>query len=771
VNSIKKLRIFLLMIGIGIGLTLRSEQSLAQTPPAPIMVVAPHPDDEGLIASGVIYRQLQAGGRVKVVIMTNGDMQGKAKGLQREGESVAALGVLGVDPQDIIFFGYPDTHMDDILTATSDTQVFTSFDGTVNATYGNTGFGGKDWHSLLFGAPGPYNRQSVMADLKSVIEAFRPSDIYTTAEIDVHADHHATYLFIHNALTQIVQELPTYQPIVHKTVVHDSAGPDAWPLPTTASGVSNRFDPTQAFTLPAVAQGSPENNLVLERLPVPTPMLSTNSANNLKFQMLNQYVSQVTPFLFAFCKKDEFFWIDGTVVPPPPPPTGGATNVAMNATVTASSQNTGTGQTAAKAIDGIIDGYPNDYTKEWATVGGGPGSWLKLAWPSAVTVNKIVLFDRPNLSDQVLTGTISFSDGSTLPVGALNNDGSATTLNFTAKTITGLTFTINSVSNSTSNIGLAEIQVFNIAQGTSSVTSGEAVRSMNRTRVAVGSATAAVSTTNTPPAIAAGPTANPQPVAIGATTALSVTATDANSDPLTYIWVTGNGKITGSGPTISYSNTVAGSFRVLVIVLDSKGSTIGGEITVTVANTSNSAPVIASEPTSSPNELAAGGTSTLTVVASDPNNDPLTYLWSATDGTVTGNGPSVSYKAPNTTIDEIVKVTVTISDGRGGTITDNVVILVRAVNHPPVITGKLTAVPSTISSAQTSSLTVTASDPDNDTLTFAWSATAGTIVGSGNTAKFTPPAPKASRNVVVTVTVSDGKGGVVTSSASIIVTK
>ena len=57
-------------------------------------------------------------------------------------------------------------------------------------------------------------------------------------------------------------------------------------------------------------------------------------------------------------------------------------DLALHATATASSQNTITGQTANKAIDGIISGYPGDYTKEWATVGGGAGSWLKLTWAS-----------------------------------------------------------------------------------------------------------------------------------------------------------------------------------------------------------------------------------------------------------------------------------------------------------------------------------------------------------------------------------------------------
>lgn len=140
-------------------------------------------------------------------------------------------------------------------------------------------------------------------------------------------------------------------------------------------------------------------------------------------------------------------------------------NIAPQATATASSQDTGTAQTAAKAIDGVIDGYPGDYTKEWATTGGGAGSWLKLTWTNAQTIDKVVLYDRPNLSDQVTGGTLTFSDGSTVNVPALNNDGSATTVTFSSKTTTTLLFTITSVSSTTQNVGLAEIQVYPTSGG------------------------------------------------------------------------------------------------------------------------------------------------------------------------------------------------------------------------------------------------------------------------------------------------------------------
>ena len=48
-------------------------------------------------------------------------------------------------------------------------------------------------------------------------------------------------------------------------------------------------------------------------------------------------------------------------------------SLATVATVTVSSQNTAAAQLGIKAIDGIVDGSPGDFTKEWADAG--PDSW------------------------------------------------------------------------------------------------------------------------------------------------------------------------------------------------------------------------------------------------------------------------------------------------------------------------------------------------------------------------------------------------------------
>jgi uncharacterized repeat protein (TIGR02543 family) len=145
--------------------------------------------------------------------------------------------------------------------------------------------------------------------------------------------------------------------------------------------------------------------------------------------------------------------------------TAQSSNIASLATVTASSQNTPTGQTAVKAVDGVIGGYPGDYTKEWATASQKTGAWLNLSWSAPYSVTQVVLYDRPNLNDQITSATITFSDGSSMVVGPLNNNGTATTYSFPARVITGLRMTVTGVSSSTGAVGLSEIQVYGTAAG------------------------------------------------------------------------------------------------------------------------------------------------------------------------------------------------------------------------------------------------------------------------------------------------------------------
>jgi hypothetical protein len=120
-------------------------------------------------------------------------------------------------------------------------------------------------------------------------------------------------------------------------------------------------------------------------------------------------------------------------------------------------------QSPGAAIDGVVSGYDGmggNPKKEWASSGGRAGTTLLLTWTQNFSINSVVLFDRPNLNDQITGGTILFSDGTLVQVPSLVNNGAATNVTFPTVSASTLLFTVTSVSSTTGSAGLAEIKVF-----------------------------------------------------------------------------------------------------------------------------------------------------------------------------------------------------------------------------------------------------------------------------------------------------------------------
>lgn len=140
------------------------------------------------------------------------------------------------------------------------------------------------------------------------------------------------------------------------------------------------------------------------------------------------------------------------------------TNVARTArpTVTASEEDLEVKAYAQAAVDGSPRGWPGNPTREWATIRQRAGAWIQLTWPVPVTIDRVVLYDRPNADDRVRGGRLTFSDGSSVTVGSLDNAGGATEVTFTSRTVTSLRFAVTSVSSSTYAAGLAEIEVLGV---------------------------------------------------------------------------------------------------------------------------------------------------------------------------------------------------------------------------------------------------------------------------------------------------------------------
>lgn len=252
-------------------------------------------------------------------------------------------------------------------------------------------------------------------------------------------------------------------------------------------------------------------------------------------------------------------------------------------------------------------------------------------------------------------------------------------------------------------------------------------------------------------------TATPSNVSPGGNCTVACQASDPDGDALSYEWSASCGTISASGNSVTWTApTTTGTGTLTCTVSDGHGGTAAKSVSISVSI--NHPPTITSL-TAAPQEVPVGGDSTVTCVASDPDGDALSHNWSSAFGTVTGSGATVTWTAPASR--GSYEIICTVKDGRGGIVSRAASI---TVNATPVIES-LAAAPSEVGPGGNSTITCQASDAEGDTLSYEWTASAGTVTGSGSSATWT--APTAVGAYTVTCTVSDGKGNTVSQSVSI----
>ena len=249
------------------------------------------------------------------------------------------------------------------------------------------------------------------------------------------------------------------------------------------------------------------------------------------------------------------------------------------------------------------------------------------------------------------------------------------------------------------------------------------------------------------------------------TTPLSViqvtcSASDLDGDGLVYEWSASGGEISGQGDTITWQAPASeGSYSVAVTVTDVRGGETMDYVTITVGANNN--PPIIADLTADTEWTTPSNSLQLVCTASDPDSDDLSYDWSASAGEISGGGTAVIWTAPASEGSYIVAVLVT--DGRGAQATDSVTIAVRVNNAPEI--ASLTANPGWTTPSEILQATCTASDPDNDDLSYSWTAIEGSISGTGAVISWTAPQQVGIYNITVVVT--DGYGGSATETLSV----
>jgi outer membrane protein OmpA-like peptidoglycan-associated protein len=125
----------------------------------------------------------------------------------------------------------------------------------------------------------------------------------------------------------------------------------------------------------------------------------------------------------------------------------------------------------------------------------------------------------------------------------------------------------------------------------------------------------------------------------------------------------------------------------------------------------------------------SGQTVTVHADANSPDNNPLTYAWTATGGTVDGTGPDARWTQGSAAPGSYT-ATARVDDGYGGSVSCSANI---QVTPKPILPPTMSCQASTASvpPGQRVQVTATASDPQNFPLTYTWQASGGQVVGSG----------------------------------------
>ena len=263
-----------------------------------LLVIAPHPDDETLGTGGIIQEALARGLQVKVLVFTNGDGQIPAvvtlqkeitptgadfirDGMIRQQESLNALKILGVPPENASYLGYPDRQLQKLWLDDwqHDCPLKGEFTQTTRVPYPSAYQPGAE-----------YCGSTVMDSVKTILADYQPDLIMMPHMNDNHPDHRAASQFTMMGLAELMAQNPNYQPQTWGYIIHFGNYPPIRGWHQNAS---------LAPPLPLISPGEIWTRLDL------TPAQEATKA--LAIRAYTSQMRLMKSFLASFARQDEIF--------------------------------------------------------------------------------------------------------------------------------------------------------------------------------------------------------------------------------------------------------------------------------------------------------------------------------------------------------------------------------------------------------------------------------------------------------------------------------
>jgi outer membrane protein OmpA-like peptidoglycan-associated protein len=222
---------------------------------------------------------------------------------------------------------------------------------------------------------------------------------------------------------------------------------------------------------------------------------------------------------------------------------------------------------------------------------------------------------------------------------------------------------------------------------------------------------------------------------------------------VTYAWTSSGGKVTGSDDTATFDATGVnpGKYSITVTVADKYKHSVPCSTDIAVEKKYLPPTVACSV---SPNSIQVGESATVLAKAASPDGSPLTYSWTVNGQAQAASTPEFIFGSAGREPGNYT-IAVTVNTGKFTASCSSGVTVREIPIAPPTISCLTPTVD--IASGGTAQLKVQAR-AERATPSISWSASVGTVSGSGESAAFDGTGLSAG-SYTVTATVDNGRGG------------
>ena len=434
-----------------------------------IMVFSPHQDDEANMANAIMFSRSKQGADVYVVIGFGSSPKDDKDtyGLGRLRNSAKNLEYLGLSSSNLLYLGYQKL---DYATIGKDKIIVTNSLGEI-LKEDNTGFntfshikeGFPSFHSVKYGKECPVSERNLLSDLIDILQQYKPDEIYAI-NYDKHPEHIWMGSLIEQAFGLVKSQngCEDYCPKFYQSMSYQSS----WYAKKDMMSVYSPNDQNRNIlesTLPFKPWNTTFEWSRRVRFPVDDLMSIPDVNSNISTLAYKYgFGKRVEERILGLVNGDQIFWERDT------------RSKSYGATISVSSNERDKHYLNDFSItrvpfknickylqmrltgDNFMTNFYDCY--KWSPENNDSNKTITIEFKKPLDVASIRLYDDLRLENQILSGILSFSDGSSLAVGELNNSGSATIVDFPAKRdIKFVRFKINEF---TGTPGLSEFEVY-----------------------------------------------------------------------------------------------------------------------------------------------------------------------------------------------------------------------------------------------------------------------------------------------------------------------